>query len=88
MEQLTRRIDELIQALGYSGVDALIHEWVIGKNAERDRELMRYYLLDGLSIKGCADRYAEAHPDMQVSDDTVKRALKKRKHQVFDHFPG
>lgn len=84
----TGQIERMVHALGYSGIDALIQEWVVGKNAERDRELMRYYLLDGLSIHGCTNRYADAHPDLQVSDDTVKRAIKKRRHQIFEHFPG
>ena len=74
--------------IGYTRVQELIHEWVIGENAERDREIMEYWLLVGLSYDAIADRYMLAHPDMPISVDTVKRVIKKRKAKLFKHFPG
>ena len=88
MEYTISQINKMVLVLGYSGVTELINEWVVGTNAERDREIMRYRLLDGLSIRCITDRYAEAHPDTYVSEDTVKRAIKERVPQIFAHFPG
>ena len=74
--------------LSYSDVDAIIREWVIGKNAERDREILRYWLLDGLTLNDIAERYMIAHQDRSISVDTVKRIIRNRKPQIFKHFPG
>lgn len=74
--------------LSYSQVDEIIHEWVIGENAERDREIMRYWLLDGLSYDEITKRYMLAHPDAYICIDTVKRVIKRRKTPIFAHFPG
>ena len=77
-----------VHDLGYSAVYALIQEWVIGKDAERDREIMRYWLLDGLTHNQIARRYQDAHPDMPICEDTVKRIISRRKQRLFKHFPG
>lgn len=69
-------------------VYAIIDEWVIGERAERDREILLYLFIDGLTYEQIADRYQEHHPDCPVSIDTIKRIIKKRKHQIFKHFPG
>ena len=82
------QINKMVLALGYSGTKALINEWVVGMNAERDREIMCYRLLDGLSIEDVTARYADAHPSEQISKDTVKRAILDRNPQIFKHFPG
>ena len=87
-EFTVKQINDMVLALGYSGTKALIYEWVVGTNADRDREIMCYRLLNGLSIKGVTDRYAEVHPDIQISQDTVKRIIQERNPQIFKHIPG
>ena len=87
-EYTVNQINKMVLALGYSGTKELINEWVVGMNAERDREIMCYRLLDGLSIDSVTNRYAEAHPNEQISKDTVKRAILERGPQIFKHFPG
>lgn len=74
--------------IGYSGMDALIQEWCIGRNGERDREIMRYRLLDGLTMEEIATRYMIAHPERPISVDTVKRVIKGRIPQILKHYPG
>jgi len=37
--------------LSKSQIDALINEWIIGKNSERDREILRRRLFDGLTFE-------------------------------------
>lgn len=87
--QGTSRISNIDSCdIGYSEVEAIIHEWVIGKNAARDREILHYWLLDGLTQEEMTTRYMLAHPDMPISKDTVKRIIKKRAPQIFKHFPG
>ena len=87
-EYTVNQINRIVLALGYSGTKSLIAEWIVGTNAERDREIMCYRLLDGLSIDGVTSRYADAHPDTQISRDTVKRVIQQRGPQIFQHFPG
>lgn len=84
----TRQNRNDVQGMSYSEVAAIIQEWVIGRNAERDREIMRYWLLDGLTYEEIANRYMLAHPDCPISSDTVKRTIYKRKASIFKHFPG
>lgn len=68
-------------------IDA-INEWVIGRNGERDREILIYRLIDGLTYEQIATRYQERHPNEPLSVDTIKRAIYKREPQLFKHFPG
>ena len=74
--------------LSYSEIKAIINEWVIGRNAERDREILCLWLLDGLTYEEIATRYMLAHPESPISSDTVKRTIYTRKPQIFKHFPG
>lgn len=69
-------------------IQALIDDWIVGDKAERDREIMAYRLIDGLTIEQIADRYQEQHPDCPLSSDTIKRAIRRREKQIFTHFPG
>lgn len=74
--------------IGYSELEAIIHEWVIGDDAERDREIMKYWLLDGLTHDAIALRYMLNHPDMPISRDTVRRIIRKRENRILAHCPG
>lgn len=69
-------------------LEEIIGNWVIGDKAERDREIMKYRLIDGLTIEQITNRYQDRHPDCPISNDTVKRAIHKREKQIFKHFPG
>ena len=66
-----------------SQIRELISEWV---HSERDREILCYRLIDGLSIEQIASRYQDAHPDWPISTDTVKRAIRKSEEQLFKHL--
>ena len=87
-EYTVKQINDMVLALGYSGTKALIDEWVVGTNEDRDREIMCYRLLNGLSYDGVTNRYADAHPNEQISRDTVKRVILERNPQIFKHIPG
>lgn len=67
-----------------SQIKSLINEWI---HSERDREILCYRLIDGLTLEQIASRYQENHPDMPISVDTVKRALRKNEPILFKHVP-
>ena len=72
--------------IGRTGVEQAINEWIIGRNAERDREILCFRLLDGLTYEQIATRYQDRHPQCPISVDTIKRTIHKRETQLFRHF--
>lgn len=64
--------------LSRSDVEYLIDEWVIGKNAERDREIMRRRLIDGICYEPLAEQF-------ELSVAQIKRIVYKRNNQIFRH---
>ena len=59
-----------------SEIEYLINEWVIGKNAERDRQIMRRRLIDGICYEPLAEEFGLSTPQ-------IKRIIYKRKNQIF-----
>ena len=68
-----------------SQIRAIIAEWI---HSERDREILCYRLIDGLTFEQIANRYQTNHPDYPISTDTVKRIIKRSEHELFRHIPG
>lgn len=60
-------------------LESLIDEWIIGKNAERDRKILKDRLIDGICYEPLAEKY-----DISVSQ--VKRIIYKRQSQLFRHL--
>ena len=65
--------------LSKSQIDALIDEWIIGKNAERDREILRRRLFDGLTFELIALEF-----DMSVRQ--IKNIVYKGERKIFSHL--
>lgn len=59
-----------------STVEYLIDEWIIGKNAERDRAILRRRLIDGICYEPLAEEF-----DLSVAQ--VKRIVYKGKNKIF-----
>ena len=59
-------------------LEYLIDEWVVGKNAERDRDIMRRRLIDGICYEPLAEQF-----DLSVAQ--IKRIVYKRNNQIFKH---
>ena len=59
----------------------LIDEWTIGRNAERDRAILKRHLLDGICYEPLAEEF-------DLSTQHVKAIVKKRKSNLFRHVPG
>ena len=57
----------------------IINEWVIGKNAERDRDILISNLLDGITY----EKLAEKH---QIEPRQVGRIVTKRMENLISHI--
>ena len=66
-----------------SQIRGIIEEYI---HSERDREILCYRFIDGLSIEQITLRYLTAHPDYPISTDTVKRIIRKSEEQLFKHL--
>lgn len=60
---------------------ALIDEWTVGRNAERDRSIMKDRLINGLTYERLAEKY-----DMSVRQ--ISNIVYKRQDILFRHMPS
>lgn len=67
--------------LSRSEIEKLIDEWIIGKHAERDRDILRLRLLDGLTYEKIAEK-------KEMSVRQIKNIIYKRQEIVFRHAEG
>lgn len=65
--------------LSRSDVEYLINEWIIGKNAERNRKILRRRLIDGICYEPIAEEF-----DMSVSQ--IKNIIYKCEAKIFSHI--
>ena len=70
-----------IADLSRSQIETLIDEWIIGKNAERDRAVLKRRLLDGICYEPLAEEF-------NLSVQRVKTIVYKREAHLFKHLPG
>ena len=56
-----------------------IDEWIVGKNAHRDRMILKSRLIDGLTFEALAEMY-----DMSVRQ--IKRIVYKSQETLFRHL--
>lgn len=66
-----------------SQIRELIDEYI---HSARDREILYWRLIDGLTYEQIANRYQQEHPDNYISVDTVKRAIRKSESKLFSHL--
>ena len=62
-----------------SEINALIDEWIIGKNAERDRAIIRRRLFDGITFEKLAEEF-----DLSVRQ--TKNIVYKTEEKIFSHL--
>jgi len=65
--------------VGRGQIQSLIGEWIIGKNAERDRAILSRRLLDGICIEPLAEEF-------ELSVAQVKRIIAKGTDKIFRHL--
>jgi len=58
-----------------------INEWVVGANAERDRQILYRRLVDGITFERLAEEF-----DLSVRQ--TKSIVYKREKRIFKHIPG
>jgi len=71
----------VIPDIGRSEIERLIHEWIIGRNAERDRAVLARRLLDGITYERIAEEF-----DLSVRQ--VKTLVYRGQERIFRHIPG
>lgn len=62
-----------------SAIEHLIDEWIIGKNSERDRAILKRRLLDGICYEPLAEEF-------KMSVRQVKTIVYKSEQKLFKHI--
>lgn len=62
-----------------SAIEHLIDEWIIGRNAERDRAILKRRLLDGICYEPLAEEF-----DLSVRQ--VKNIVYRSEMRLFKHI--
>lgn len=62
-----------------SAIEHLIDEWIIGKNSERDRAILKRRLLDGICYEPLAEEF-----DLSVRQ--TKNIVYKSEMRLFKHI--
>lgn len=65
--------------LSRSELEYLIEEWIIGKNAERDRKILKRRLLDGICYEPLAEEF-------NLSVQQTKNIVYKSQNKLFKHL--
>lgn len=73
-------------ASGISSTEVLwaIEQWVIGRNGERDRIIMRMYMVDGITFARMQERLDSLGYELSI--DQIKKIVRRRKEEVFRHI--
>lgn len=61
-------------------IERLADQWITGRNAVRDREIIKRRLIDGITY----ERLAE---DFELSDRQIKNIVYKRQSAIYKHVP-
>ena len=62
-----------------SVIEHLVDEWIIGKNSERDRAILKRRLLDGVCYEPLAEEF-----DMSVRQ--IKNIIYRSETRLFKHI--
>jgi len=65
--------------LSRTDIEYLIDEWIVGKNAQRDRAILKRRLIDGICYEPLAEEF-----DISVAQ--VKRIIYKGESKIFRHI--
>ena len=74
------RTSRMARDISRSEIEYAIDEWIVGKNAERDRKLLRRRLIDGVVFERLAEEF-----DLSVRQ--TKEIIYKGQVKVFRHIP-
>lgn len=65
--------------LSRTELEHLIDEWIIGRNAERDRKILKRRLLDGVTYERLAEEF-----DLSVRQ--LKNIIYRAEDRLFSHI--
>jgi len=71
-------ITEVIE-LSREDWEKLIDDWIVGKNAERNRKILKRRLIDGLTYEALADEF-------KLSVQHTKAIVAKAEQKLFRHI--
>lgn len=60
-------------------LEHLIDEWIIGRNAERNRKILKDRLIDGMTYEKLAEKY-------DLSTQNIKTIVYKCQDKIFRHI--
>jgi len=69
----------MIVDLSRTEIEYLINEWIIGKNGERDRKLMKRRLIDGITYENLAEEF-------DLTTRQVKNICYKNMEKLIKHL--
>ena len=71
----------MLEDFGRTRMDELIHEWIIGKNAERNRAIYARRVFDGITFERLAEEF-------DMSPRQTREIVHQCEKKIFKHFPG
>jgi len=72
---------------GRSGIEKIIDEWVIGKNGERDRLIMKLHFINGYTFEGLQKKLDTMEDEsFHLSIDRLKQIILQRSNQIEKHI--
>ena len=77
-------MERIKPGIGKDEVLVGIEQWVIGRNGERDREIMRMYMIDGITFAGMQRRLDAIGYELSI--DQIKKIVRRRKEELFMHI--
>lgn len=69
----------IMKDISRSELEHLIDEWIIGRNAERDRKIMKRRLIDGVIFDDLAEEF-------ELSVRQTKNIVYKCEERLFKHI--
>lgn len=72
------------QGISSNDVMWAIEQWTIGRNGERDRIIMRMYMVDGITFAKMQERLDEMGYELSI--DQIKKIVRRRKEELFRHL--
>lgn len=64
--------------LSRSEIESLIDEWIVGRNAQRDRQILKRRLIDGIIYDDLSDEFG-------LSVRQIKNIVYRCEEKIFKH---
>lgn len=75
----TKEIDRKMKDLSRTEIENLIDEWIVGRNAERDRMILKRRLIDGVV-------YEKLGEEFDLSTQRIKDIVYKSQNILYKHI--